>query len=180
MAEHDAAPSGRGRPTGLWLKILLFAAGLVVGVLGVGLLNASTPDFAAATGSGNASTSPGQGGPDVPSGVQAQVNASCLAVINEAQDVYGVLGDLGPALDAVDLAALDDIVRRLQPIEPRLGRDLADCRIDTSVTSGDPSAGPGSPVQTPPATTAPTPTAAPAPTVPPAPTSAAPQPSATR
>ena len=174
MSEHDESSSdrlapppdgaeavvGRSRTTGLWWKILLFAGGVLVGVLGVGLLDATTPDFATAAvgpASGGAS---GQPGGTAPPGVEARVNAACLGVINDAQDVYAVLGDLGPALDDVDLTALDDIVRRLQPIEPRLGRDLTGCRVDTTVTSGEP--GPG---------TSPSSTVAPLPS---------PQPSATR
>lgn len=155
MSEHDepssdqAAPPSdgteatihRSRTTGLWWKILLFAGGVLVGVLGVGLLNATTPDFATAAVGPAPAGSSSQPGASVPAGVGARVNAACLGVINDAQDVYAVLSDLGPALDDVDLTALDDIVRRLQPIEPRLGRDLTACRVDTTVTSGEP--GPG-------------------------------------
>ena len=79
--------------------------------------------------------------------------------------MYAVLGDLGPALDEVDLTALDDIVRRIQPIEPRLARDLTGCRVDTTVTSGTTSPNPGAPT----ATETPMPS-----------TSPSPQPSATR
>ena len=141
-----AGDSRTSRATGLWWKILLFAAGVLVGVLGVGLLNVTTPDFAAASASGGASAGgQGQGPRTGPAGAEARVNAACLGVINEAQDVYAVLGDLGKAVDDVDLTALDDIVRRLQPIEPRLGRDLTGCRVDTSVSTGGTSAGPVAP-----------------------------------
>ena len=179
-ATDPAAPDDpRARPprtSGLWWKILLFAGGVLVGVLGVGLLNATTPDFAAAAGAASTGTS-GQPGGSVSAGVEARVNAACLGVINEAQDVYAVLGDLGQAVDDVDLTALDDIVRRLQPIEPRLGRDLTGCRVDTTVTSGGTSPAPSASSTTG-TTSAPTtgPTAAgPTSTVPS--TSPAPQPS---
>ena len=198
MSDHDetvvdergAAPVGdrpdtpaprSSRSSGLWWKILLFAGGVLVGVLGVGLLNATTPDFATAAGPASSETS-GQPGGSVPAGVEAQVNAACLGVINEAQDVYAVLGDLGQAVDDVDLTALDDIVRRLQPIEPRLGRDLTGCRVDTTVTSGGTSPAPsfpptsGPPTSGPPSTTTTVPSTAP----PTSPTSPAPQPSVTR
>ena len=82
------------------------------------------------------------------------------------------------ALDNVDLTALDDIVRRLQPIEPRLGRDLTGCRVDTSVTSGSTPTATGPPTDPEP-TTGPTsgpPTGAAEPST----SSSAPQPSATR
>jgi hypothetical protein len=50
-----------------------------------------------------------------------------------AQDAYTVLTGLDEAVTDVDLQALDDIVRRLQPIEARLGRDLQACQVDTRV-----------------------------------------------
>lgn len=141
----DGLGRRHGRRTAPWLRVVLFAAGVVVGVLVVGLLDVTTPDFAApSVRSGGAS--PGGAGPSAgqaPAGAQARVNAACLAVINDAQDVYAALGDLGPALDDDDLTALDDIVRRLQPVEPRLAADLRGCRIDTSVGSSGTTA-PGS------------------------------------
>ncbi|MFL6026285.1 MAG: hypothetical protein ACJ72K_05075 [Friedmanniella sp.] len=85
---------------------------------------------------------------------EAQVNAACLAVINEAQDMYVVLTGLGQAVTDVDLQQLDDIVRRLQPIEARLGGDLQECKVDTGVVTG-----PG-----PTASTNPTPQQSPSPT----------------
>jgi hypothetical protein len=66
---------------------------------------------------------------------EARVNAACLAVINEAQDMYTVLTGLGQAVSDVDLQQLDDIVRRLQPIEARLGQDLQRCRVDTGIVT---------------------------------------------
>jgi hypothetical protein len=66
---------------------------------------------------------------------EARVNAACLAVINDAQDMYAVLTTVPEAASDVDLQQLDDIVRRLQPIEARLGPDLQNCRVDTSVVT---------------------------------------------
>jgi hypothetical protein len=66
---------------------------------------------------------------------EARVNAACLAVINEAQDMYVVLTGLDEAVTDVDLQALDDIVRRLQPIEARLGQDLQRCEVETGVVT---------------------------------------------
>jgi hypothetical protein len=59
-------------------------------------------------------------------------------VINEAQDVATILSEVGPALSAVNLQQLDDIVRRLQSIQGRLDDDLRDCRVEADV-SGMPS-----------------------------------------
>lgn len=56
-------------------------------------------------------------------------------MINEAQDLHAVLTGLDDAVIDVDLQALDDIVRRLQPIDARLGRDLQRCEVDTEVVT---------------------------------------------
>ncbi len=121
-----------------WVAAITFVGGVVVGILAVGLLSAGTPAFGSgAPGGGEAPTSslaPGPGG--VPVVAQAQVNAACLSVINEAQDTYTVLTDVGEAAAEVDLQQLDDIVRRLQPIEARLSQDLPNCQVDTSVQAG--------------------------------------------
>jgi len=122
------------------VSAITFVGGVVVGVIAVGLLSAGTPSFGTgAPGGGAASTSglgPGPGG--VPVVAQAQVNAACLSVINEAQDTYLVLTDVSEAAADVDLQQLDDIVRRLQPIEARLSQDLPNCEVDTSVQTGVP------------------------------------------
>jgi hypothetical protein len=116
-----------------WVAGITFVVGFVFGVVAVGLLNVTTPSF----GTGGPGSTPTAAGPtpgsSVPVVAEARVNAACLAVINEAQDMYTVLTGLGQAVTDVDLQALDDIVRRLQPIEARLGRDLQNCRVDTSV-----------------------------------------------
>ncbi len=134
-----------------WLGVLLFVAGLVAGVITVGLLNATTPDFASGTGPG-ASAAPSDPAPTPSDGVpvvaRAEVNAACLRVINEAQDVYSILQGVDQAVEDVNLQQLDDMVRRLQPIQPRLARDLQDCRVDTEAVAGSP--GGASPSATPP------------------------------
>jgi hypothetical protein len=119
-----------------WISGITFVVGFVFGVIAVGLLNVTTPSFGTAGAPGSAPTAGGPTpGGGVPVVAEARVNAACLAVINEAQDVYTVLTGLGQAVTDVDLQALDDIVRRLQPIEARLGRDLQNCRVDTSVAT---------------------------------------------
>ena len=59
------------------------------------------------------------GGQSVPGAASAEVNAACVRVINEAHDVSVILSEVGPAASEVDLQQLDDIVRRLQSIQPR-------------------------------------------------------------
>ena len=133
-----------------WIAAITFVAGFVFGVLAVGLLNATTPDFGTGPGGAPAPTpslAPTPGG-SIPVAAEARVNAACLAVINDAQDMYAVLTALPEAADDVDLQQLDDIVRSLQPIVARLGPDLQNCRVDTSV-GGDPNDSTASPPTTP-------------------------------
>jgi hypothetical protein len=129
-----------------WLAVAIFVAGLVVGVLTVALLFSTTPDFGAVEGQAPDRPVPSRAA-SVPVVAEAWVNAACLRVINEAQDVYRILSGVDEAAADVDLQRLDDIVRRLQPLEPRLERDLQACRVDTRVAGG-PSAPPGSPPPT--------------------------------
>ena len=110
------------------MLVAIFVGGLVAGVLLVGLLSAGTPDFVVANREAAASASPSPSA-SVEVAAQARVNAACLRVINDAQDVYSALAGLGEAVDEVDFGAIDDVIRRLQPVEPRLARDLQDCEV---------------------------------------------------
>ena len=69
----------------------------------------------------------------MPAAASAQVNAACLRVINEAQDVATTLSEVGPAITAVNLQQLDDVVRRLQSIQRRLDDDLRNCKVEAQV-----------------------------------------------
>lgn len=124
--------------------------GVVVGVLITGLLVATTPDFGSETADPGQTPAPGSQPTTlatVPVSAEARVNAACLRVINDAQDVYRIISGVGEAAQDVDLQRLDDIVRRLQPLEARLERDLLGCRVDTRIS--EPSGGsPTAPVPT--------------------------------
>lgn len=132
-----------------WVAAVIGLVGLVFGVIVTALLIATTPQFGTAPGA--AGSDPEDRQPSdtssVPVVAQAQVNAACLRVINEAQDVVRILSGVDEAVTDVDLQRLDDIVRRLQPVETRLQRDLLECRVDTSVSTGS-TAGPSSPIPT--------------------------------
>lgn len=128
---------GRATMVHWWIAALTGLGGLVVGVVVAAVLLATTPQFGTAApesvdGRGDPPTSDSS----VPVVVEARVNAACLRVINEAQDVVRILSGVDEATDEVDLLELDDIVRRLQPVETRLQRDLRQCRVDTGTPTG--------------------------------------------
>ena len=146
-----------------WIAALTFVVGVVVGVLAVGLLDIRR-DFSAPPGSAPSTTPWPAGGQSVPGAASAEVNAACLRVINEAHDVSVILSEVGPAASAVDLQQLDDVVRQLQSIQPRLDRDLADCNVkaDIAPPSAEPSASSTpSPAAEPSASSTPSPAATP-------------------
>ena len=128
-----------------WIAALTFVAGVAIGVLIVGFLDWSTSDFSAAQSAPSTSPSPVVSQSE-PAAASAQVNAACLRVINHAQDIATILGEAGPAITAVNLQQLDDIVRRLQSIQTRLEVDLRDCKVNAEV-GGTPTAKP-SPLST--------------------------------
>ena len=138
----DNAAGAVQRRSRWWIAALTFVVGVVVGVLAVGLLDFSRPDFSPPPGSAPSTTPSPAGGQSVPGAASAEVNAACVRVINEAQDVSVILSEVGPAAKEVDLQQLDDIVRRLQSIQPRLDRDLAACKVKANITtpSAEPSA----------------------------------------
>ena len=131
--QADNATMPPRRRSRWWIAVLTFVAGVVVGVLIVGFLTRSTPDLSAVQSPSPTTPSPA-GGQSVPAAASAQVNAACLRVINEAQDVATILSEVGPAITAVNLQQLDDMVRRLQSIQARLDDDLRDCKVDAQVS----------------------------------------------
>lgn len=128
-----------------WVLLGIFLGGLVTGVLLVGLLSVGTPDFVAESRQDTASASANPSA-RVEVAAQARVNAACLRVLNEAQDVYSALSGLDQAVTDVDLSTLDDIVRRLQPVEPLLARDLRACEVVVEPAGGTPGPATASPL----------------------------------
>jgi hypothetical protein len=130
--QADDATMPPQRRSRWWIAVLTFVGGVAVGVLIVGFLTRSTPEFSTAPSTPPTSPSP-TGSQGVPAAASAQVNAACLRAINEAQDVATILSEVGPAITAVNLQQLDDIVRRLQSIQARLEDDLRNCKVDAQV-----------------------------------------------
>lgn len=147
-APRDSSPPEPVARVRWWVAGVTAVGGLLLGVLITGLLVGTTPDFGSATRGADQAPAPGNPQPSeaVPVTAEARVNAACLRVINDAQDVYRVISGVGEAAADVDLQRLDDIVRRLQPLEARLERDLLGCRVDTSINSADTS--PAAPIPT--------------------------------
>ena len=132
-----------------WAAALIGMGGLLVGVLLVGVLSVTNPSFVQekeAAGADPAVKPSSQSTIEVEA--QAQVNSACLRVINEAQDVFSILSDANQAVTEVDLKRLDDMVRRLDPIQQRLEQDLIDCEIKTPAGSS-PAPAPGATPQVP-------------------------------
>lgn len=149
----SAEPVGSGghHRSRWWVAVITFVVGVAVGILVVGLLRLGTPEFPTVSGPTpglTSTTSPLPSAPDtIGASAEAQVNAACLRVIKEAQEVYEIISGVDEATADVDLQRLDDLVRQLQPIEPRLQRDLQDCNVDTSA-GGNPGGGSTSPAPT--------------------------------
>jgi hypothetical protein len=140
--QADDATMPPQRRSRWWIAVLTFVVGVGVGVLIVGFLSRSTPDPPTVQSPSPMTPSP-TGGQGVPAAASAQVNAACLRVINEAQDIATILSEAGPAITAVNLQQLDDIVRRLQSIQARLDDDLRGCKVEGQVNR-TPTAGPSS------------------------------------
>lgn len=133
-----------------WVAAITFVGGILVGVVTTALLIGTTPDFGSAAADSAGTPVPGERPSDagtVPVTAEARVNAACLRVINEAQDVSRILSGVDDAASDVDLQRLDDIVRRLQPIDARMQRDLRACRVETDLRGGS-GASPASPIPT--------------------------------
>jgi hypothetical protein len=125
-----------------WLAPAVFVAGLLVGGVLVGVLRDDPPLPVA--GSTAAATLPSEGADAEPAPdgsaaggtVELVVNDECLRAVNAAQDMARVVDDLGEAAADLDAARLDEVVRRLQPLQDRLQADVTACRAVTRLPDG--------------------------------------------
>lgn len=145
MAESVASPQSRGglrRILRTWAVTAGFLAGLLVGAVVTGLLSQGAPlpsEIGGGTAAPERTADPSpDGAGDGSAGATGQVaiDEACLRAINAAQDVVGVVEDLGEALSQFNPARLDEIVRRLQPLERRLRENAEACEVEGQV-SGD-------------------------------------------
>jgi hypothetical protein len=118
---------------------LAFVAGLLVGAVAVGLLSPG-PVVVASPGEAGPADDEGAAGtlPPEDATVEFVVSGACLGSVNAAQDTLVVLGDVGDAAAELDAARLDEIVRRLMPLQRRLESGLEACRVATEVDAGGP------------------------------------------
>jgi hypothetical protein len=123
--------------TGLIAAVAL-VLGLFAGALVVGLLAETDPPVAARADGPAAGEVPGGDLPEGGASAGFVVNGPCLGAVNAAQDAYLVMDDLGAAAAALDAARLDEVVRRLQPLQARLQDDLDACRVSTELAGGQP------------------------------------------
>ncbi|MQA32159.1 hypothetical protein [Modestobacter roseus] len=153
---------GPGRAVRGWLVVAGFVGGVVAGGLLVGLVgegSAPVPLPAAADPAQDVTIRL----PDAPAvgeSAEVVVNADCLRAVNGAQDVVATVDDLAEAAAALNAARLDEVVRRLQPLQGRLRDDLAGCTVVAVDDGADPTAT-TSPATTAPATTSPATTTSP-------------------
>lgn len=159
----DEQATGRPEPargTRWWIVGLALVVGVVVGVLGVGLVTPGGFEQPTAAGASAAPAPTGNPAPQVVqsggAAVTAEVNPACLRVINEAQNIYGIINGIGDAASSLDFARLDEVVRRLQPVQPRLQADLTDCNVSTRLSNGDLAPSASAAPTTPPGTPSPT------------------------
>jgi hypothetical protein len=119
-----------------WLAAGTFVLGLVVGVLLIGLLGQDPP--ASTTAPGAAPTSgPAEGDTDAAGPTGIEVNEACLRALNAAQDIAATVDDLGAAAVTLDAAQLDEVIRRLQPLQQRLEENTAACEATGSLPTED-------------------------------------------
>lgn len=133
-----------------WGRAGAFLAGLLVGAVLVGLLSEGSVVVAAPAPRGVdvlPSGAPDEGGATG----QVTLDVDCLRAVNAAQDVVRLVDDLGEALTVLNAARLDEVVRRLQPLQRRLQSSVDACEVRAGTAGGSPSAVPSTPPTTGPA-----------------------------
>ncbi len=148
MAEPAPPPVARRRRGGPFAWVLAgvaFVLGIGVGAVALALLSEDpTGGTAAAPTTVSAPPATGAASGTETAAVTAQitVNDACVRAINASQDAYQAITELGDAAKQFDVARLDAIVRRLQPIQTNLQNDIAACNITTKVSASAPSTSP--------------------------------------
>ncbi len=147
MAGPAPQPVGRRRGGAFaWILAgVAFVLGIGVGAVAMALLSEDSQPLAAAAPT-TVTAAPATGAPSgtetAAMTAEVTVNEACVRAINTAQDAFRAITELGDAAKQFDIARLDEIVRRLQPIQANLQNDIAACNITTKVSASAPSAVP--------------------------------------
>lgn len=136
--DRDQVPRRPDRAWTGWLAAGAFVLGLVAGVLLLGLIGQDPPTGPVAQAA-PASEPVGPGAGTAGESGRIEVNAACLRAINAAEDIAAAVEDLGTAASVLDAAQLDEVIRRLQPLQDRLQQNTAACEV-TGATPSDPAA----------------------------------------
>lgn len=142
MAKASVDPTGRRRRTTPWLVAGVFVLGLLLGVAGTLVWGSTSPSFGPRAGRSATPPPPSPSAVPAPgSGAEVTVDAACLQAVRAAQSAASAIADAGDALATLDAARLDQLVRRLQPIQDQLRTDGAACHV-AAATAGSSPAGP--------------------------------------
>jgi hypothetical protein len=139
-ASEDREGQRHDRGRARWLAAGTFVLGLVTGVLLLGLLGQDPPVAASVPEAGADPAAPSTSAAGPTSVVE--LNEACLRAINAAQDIAATVDDLGAAAAVLDAAQLDEVIRRLQPLQERLQENTAACEATGSVPTGTPAPSP--------------------------------------
>ena len=135
--------TGRTARTSTWWFVApAFVVGMFAGAVTLGLLREDPPPVPAPEASAGADAAGSEGSSSPGASAEFTVNEACLRVVNGTQDLVEVIGDVGDAAADLDIAGLNQAIRRLQPLERTLRDDLDGCEADSTLP-GDLSPTPG-------------------------------------
>lgn len=128
-----------------WGRAGAFLAGLFLGAVLVGLLSEGAVVVANPVPLDQALDPPGAADGGAAAGGatgQVSIDDDCLRAVNAAQDVAQLVDELGEAIVELNAARMDEVVRRLQPLQRRLQTSLETCEVRAGTGGGPPAAVP--------------------------------------
>lgn len=137
-----SAGRATGLHRGLWVGTALFLLGLALGATGTAVLSSQSVRPVVEQAGGTADVDPGP----APTRAGVLVTNGCLRAVNDAQDALVAIDDAAQAAAELNAAALDEVVRRLQPVQDRLQANLDGCQVVTQDPGEDPTASSDAPL----------------------------------
>ena len=132
MTTTDSAPGGsRRRSTSWWLlPALTFLAGCLLGglIVGVGTFGDGDGDGTAAPAPTSAPADGADDPEDAPGDLVVRVPESCLRAADGATEATGQVDDVVAAVRDLDARRLQEIVDRIQQVQPEVQRLAEQCR----------------------------------------------------